>query len=102
MEPSDCEHVTLGLIFLKHISEGFEAKRAQLPAVDPEGAEDEDEDRADNIFWVPKLAHSSLLQAIAKAHGRGCACWRSASCASTASLPTIRMKQCKPCSRRPN
>ncbi|MFN6935215.1 MAG: type I restriction-modification system subunit M N-terminal domain-containing protein, partial [Tsuneonella sp.] len=30
MEPSDYKHVALGLIFLKHISEGFEAKHAQL------------------------------------------------------------------------
>ena len=27
MEPSDYKHVALGLIFLKHISDGFEAKR---------------------------------------------------------------------------
>ena len=43
MEPSDYKHVALGLIFLKHISEGFEAKRAQLLADYPEGTEDEDE-----------------------------------------------------------
>ena len=28
MEPSDYKHVALGLIFLKHISDAFEAKRA--------------------------------------------------------------------------
>ena len=71
MEPSDYKHVTLGLIFLKHISEGFEAKRAQLLAEYPAGAEDEDEYRADNIFWVPKLARWSLLQAHAKQPGIG-------------------------------
>ncbi|WP_323032545.1 type I restriction-modification system subunit M N-terminal domain-containing protein [Paracoccus sp. (in: a-proteobacteria)] len=27
MEPSDYKHVALGLIFLKHISDGFELKR---------------------------------------------------------------------------
>lgn len=71
MEPSDYKHVTLGLIFLKHISEGFEAKRAQLLAEYPEGAEDEDEYRADNVFWVPKGARWSHLQASAKQPGIG-------------------------------
>lgn len=71
MEPSDYKHVTLGLIFLKHISEGFEAKRAQLLAEYPEGAEDEDEYRADNVFWVPKGARWSHLQANAKQPGIG-------------------------------
>ncbi len=32
MEPSDYKHVALGLIFLKHISDSFEAKRADLLA----------------------------------------------------------------------
>ena len=30
MEPSDYKHVALGLIFLKYISDAFEAKRAEL------------------------------------------------------------------------
>ena len=34
MEPSDYKHVVLGLIFLKHISDAFEAKRAALLADD--------------------------------------------------------------------
>jgi type I restriction enzyme M protein len=29
LEPSDYRHVTLGLIFLKHISNAFEAKRTE-------------------------------------------------------------------------
>ena len=32
MEPSDYKHVALGLIFLKYISDAFEAKRAELLA----------------------------------------------------------------------
>jgi type I restriction enzyme M protein len=71
MEPSDYKHVALGLIFLKHISDGFEAKRAQLLAEYPEGVEDEDEYRADNVFWVPKEARWSHLQASAKQPGIG-------------------------------
>ncbi len=30
MEPSDYKHVALGLIFLKYISDAFEAKRSEL------------------------------------------------------------------------
>ena len=30
MEPSDYKHVALGLIFLKHISDSFEARRQAL------------------------------------------------------------------------
>ncbi len=71
MERSDYKHVALGLIFLKHISEGFEAKRAQLLAEYPDSAEDEDEYRADNVFWVPPLARWSHLQANARQPGIG-------------------------------
>src|SRR5690348_14794869 len=49
MEPSDYKHVALGLIFLKHISDSFEAKHAALMATDPEAAEDLDEYLAENI-----------------------------------------------------
>ena len=35
LEPSDYKHVALGLIFLKHISDAFEAKHAALLAEDP-------------------------------------------------------------------
>jgi type I restriction enzyme M protein len=66
MEPSDYKHVALGLIFLKHISDGFEVRRAELLAEYPEGAEDPDEYLADNIFWVPAEARWSHLQASAK------------------------------------
>ena len=43
LEPSDYKHVALGLIFLKHISNAFEAKRAALLAEDVAAAEDPDE-----------------------------------------------------------
>lgn len=66
MEPSDYKHVALGLIFLKHISDSFEAKRAELLAEYPDGAEDPDEYAAENVFWVPKEARWSHLQASAK------------------------------------
>jgi type I restriction enzyme M protein len=66
LEPSDYKHVALGLIFLKHISNAFEAKRAKLLADDPATAEDPDEYLADNVFWVPKEARWTHLQASAK------------------------------------
>ena len=43
MEPSDYKHVALGLIFLKYISDAFEAKRAALleeELADPEDPEE--------------------------------------------------------------
>jgi len=66
MEPSDYKHVALGLIFLKYISDAFEAKHKALLAEDPQAAEDKDEYLADNVFWVPKEARWSHLQANAK------------------------------------
>lgn len=71
MEPSDYKHVALGLIFLKHISDSFEAKRAELLADYPDGAEDRDEYAADNVFWVPPTARWSHLQANAKSPSIG-------------------------------
>ena len=71
MEPSDYKHVALGLIFLKHISDSFEAKHTELLADYPEGAEDPDEYAAENVFWVPKEARWSYLQASAKQTGIG-------------------------------
>src|ERR1700739_3196827 len=66
LEPSDYKHVALGLIFLKHISNAFEAKRAALLAEDAAAAEDPDEYLAENVFWVPKEARWSHLQDNAK------------------------------------
>lgn len=66
MEPSDYKHVALGLIFLKYISDAFEAKHKALLAEDAQAAEDKDEYLADNVFWVPKEARWSHLQGNAK------------------------------------
>jgi type I restriction enzyme M protein len=66
MEPSDYKHVALGLIFLKYISDAFKAKYKALLAEDAQAAEDKDEYLADNVFWVPKEARWSHLQANAK------------------------------------
>ena len=66
MEPSDYKHVALGLIFIKYISDAFEAKRAKLLKEELADAEDQEEYLAENVFWVPKEARWSHLQAKAK------------------------------------
>lgn len=66
MEPSDYKHVALGLIFLKYISDAFEAKRAALLTEELADAEDPEEYLAENVFWVPKEARWSHLQASAR------------------------------------
>ena len=62
MEPSDYKYVVLGLIFLKYISDAFEARHAELMLEGEEAAEDRDEYLADNVFWVPPDARWSFLQ----------------------------------------
>jgi type I restriction enzyme M protein len=68
MDAAEYKHVVLGLIFLKYISDAFEAKHAELEAERDQGAdpEDPDEYRAFNIFWVPKEARWWFLQGSAK------------------------------------
>jgi HsdM N-terminal domain len=55
MDAAEYKHVVLGLIFLKYISDAFEAQHEMLEAERIQGAdpEDPDEYRALNIFWVP-------------------------------------------------
>ncbi|NLJ48663.1 MAG: SAM-dependent DNA methyltransferase [Candidatus Atribacteria bacterium] len=69
MDASEYKHVVLGLIFLKYISDAFQAKHKQLEATmdtDYTDPEDRDEYSAANIFWVPKEARWTNLQANAK------------------------------------
>ena len=66
MDAAEYKHVVLGLIFLKYISDAFQERYEALkkePHADPE---DRDEYTAENIFWVPKKARWSHLQANAK------------------------------------
>src|SRR5262252_5661056 len=64
MDAAEYKHVVLGLIFLKYISDAFEAKHAELEAHKAQGAdpEDPDEYRAASIFWVPKEARWQHLK----------------------------------------
>ncbi len=81
MDAAEYKHVVLGLIFLKYISDAFEEhyqwllKEAASPRSEYyvrdeqaryEVAEDRDEYTAENIFWVPKEARWSYLQANTK------------------------------------
>jgi len=68
MDAAEYKHVVLGLIFLKYISDAFEEQHAKLEAEKSQGAdaEDPDEYRALNIFWVPPEARWWHLKAQAK------------------------------------
>src|SRR5262245_40603576 len=65
MDAAEYKHVVLGLIFLKYISDAFEQRHGELLAQQADGAdaEDPDEYRAANIFWVPKQARWPHLKA---------------------------------------
>ncbi|HEY0974395.1 MAG TPA: type I restriction-modification system subunit M N-terminal domain-containing protein [Solimonas sp.] len=70
MDAAEYKHVVLGLIFLKYISDRFEEHHAKLAKGEGDYAganpEDPDEYKAENVFWVPKEARWSVLQASAK------------------------------------
>jgi type I restriction enzyme M protein len=70
MDAAEYKHVVLGLIFLKYISDTFEEHRAKLIAGQGDykgaNAEDPDEYKAENVFWVPADARWFHLQASAK------------------------------------
>ena len=67
MDAAEYKHVVLGLIFLKYISDAFEAKHAELDSQRKQGAdpEDPDEYRAVSIFWVPPEARWAYLKSMA-------------------------------------
>ncbi len=76
IDAAEYKHVVLGLIFLKYISDAFEARRqklaAELKADGIVGKESEtllesrDEYTAENIFWVPPEARWGNIQNQAK------------------------------------
>lgn len=80
-EPSEYKHVVLGLVFLKYISDRFEARYQEIEASlsDPDSddyipneerregfLEDRDEYASHNVFWVPADARWSNIQDRAK------------------------------------
>ena len=70
IDAAEYKHVVLGLIFLKYISDSFEDLFAKLKEgkgeFDGADPEDRDEYKAKNVFFVPKPARWSFLQANAK------------------------------------
>lgn len=63
MDPSEYKHIVLGLIFLKYISDSFEAQHAKiLKEEGEEEAEIRDYYTADNVFWVPQEARWNYLR----------------------------------------
>ena len=80
-EPSEYKHVVLGLVFLKYISDRFEARRQHLEIAfsDPTSddyipnletrthlLESRDEYTSHNVFWVPEDARWQYIQSKAK------------------------------------
>ncbi len=85
MDPAEYKHVVLGLLFLKYISDAFEARRATLTTAvaepqseyyvdDPASRqleldfllEERDEYTAANVFWVPPEARWANIKSAAK------------------------------------
>ncbi|RPJ06979.1 MAG: SAM-dependent DNA methyltransferase, partial [Spirochaetaceae bacterium] len=68
IDAAEYKHIVLGLIFLRYISDAFEALHTKLAGQKAEGAdpEDKDEYKAVNVFFVPAKARWSYLQSRAK------------------------------------
>jgi type I restriction enzyme M protein len=61
LNASEYEGVVLGLIFLKYISDKFDAKFAELSEDEYADVEDKDEYEADGVFFVPQDARWSVI-----------------------------------------
>ena len=76
VDAAEYKHVVLGLIFLKYISDAFEARRADLSSeLESDGItgeeaqgllESRDEYTAESVFWVPAKARWGNIQARSK------------------------------------
>ena len=70
MDAAEYKHIVLGLIFLKYISDAFEEMHNKLSAGKEQyagaNAEDMDEYKAENVFFVPQQARWSFLLSQAK------------------------------------
>lgn len=67
LEPSEYKHVALGLIFLKYISDAFDAWHKKLAEDEYADPEDPEEYLAERVFWVPPIARWANLKANARA-----------------------------------
>jgi len=70
IDAAEYKHIVLGLIFLRYISDAFEELYEKLNKGEGEYAgsdpEDEDEYKAENVFFVPQAARWSYIQSRAK------------------------------------
>lgn len=78
MDAAEYKHIVLGLIFLKYISDKFEAQQERIKQMvsedsvseNPDDYQSELEERdyyiQDNVFWVPQAGRWSKLRAEAK------------------------------------
>ncbi|MGY1771636.1 N-6 DNA methylase [Blastococcus sp. SYSU D00813] len=86
LEAAEYKHVVLGLVFLKYVSDAFDARRRQLEAALTDRASDDyipseerrakildsrDEYTSNNVFWVPDEARWGYLQDNAKSAAIG-------------------------------
>ena len=60
MDAAEYKHVVLGLIFLKYISDKFDARYQELLA-DDDDVEDKDADSEVNVFFVPPSARWKMI-----------------------------------------
>ena len=67
LDAAEYKHVVLGLIFLKYISEAFEAQRKKLEQEEFADPDDPEEYTAARVFWVPEIARWSYLRDNARA-----------------------------------
>lgn len=61
LDAAEYKSVVIGLIFLKYISDKFEAKYEELKADEYADPEDKDEYTADNVFFVPAKARWGVI-----------------------------------------
>ena len=66
MDAAEYKHVALGLLFLKYISDSFEARYEELKNERYADPEERDEYHAENEFWVPPEARWKALQSQSK------------------------------------
>jgi len=62
LDAAEYKSVVLGLIFLKYISDKFEAKYEELLADEYADAEDKDEYEAEGVFFVPDQARWNIIK----------------------------------------
>ncbi|MCK9310616.1 MAG: type I restriction-modification system subunit M [Candidatus Cloacimonetes bacterium] len=66
MGSSEYMHITLGLIFLKYISDRFEERYQELIKKNDNSENDRDYYEKDHIFWVPEFARWNYVKSFSK------------------------------------